>query len=119
MIGVAAAWWPLQTPGHTVTQATALAAIAGAGALLASMVAFLFLGTVLGNIPAIQELIRNSEPHAEARVPYEWIPGLAAVLGGLVGFGIGILNLLLSTIGGLITALLISPERHSVRDAIG
>ncbi len=119
VIGVAAAWWLLQSPGHTISQATALAAIAGVGALLASVVAFVFLGTLLGNAPAIQELIRNSEPHPEARVPYEWIPGLAAGLGGLVGFGIGILNLLLATVGGLITALFISPERSTLKDAIG
>jgi hypothetical protein len=118
-IGVAAAWWLLRTPGHTVTQATALAAIAGAGALVASVMAFVLLGTVLGNMPAIQELIRNSEPHPEARVPYEWIPGLAAGLGGLVGLGIGIVNLLLATLGGLIGALVISPQRRGVQDAIG
>jgi hypothetical protein len=119
LLGVAAAWWLLRTPGHTPVQATTLSAIVGLGTLLASVVAFVVLGMVLGNVPAIQELVRNSEPHPEARVPYDWIPGLGAALGGLVGFGIGIVNLLLATIGGLITGLIISPERHSLRNAIG
>lgn len=119
VLGVAAAWWLLRTPGHTAVQATTLSAIVGLGTLLGSVVAFVVLGMVLGNVPAIQELIRNSEPHPEARVPYSWIPGLGATLGGLVGFGIGLVNLLLATIGGLVTALIDSPEPRSISDAIG
>jgi hypothetical protein len=119
IVGAVAAWWLLRTPGQTIVQAITVAAIAGIGALLASIVAFVALGAVLGNIPAVQEFVRSTEPNPQARLPYEWIPGLSAALGGMVGFGLGLINLLLAVVGGMVTAVVASPERRSVTDAIG
>ncbi|MDQ3855783.1 MAG: hypothetical protein M3281_05235 [Chloroflexota bacterium] len=62
----------------------------GLGALLGSVVGLAVIGLVMGNIPEIQQTVRNSEPHPEAQVPTEWIAPLAT-LGGVVGglvFGI-------------------------------
>jgi hypothetical protein len=119
VLGVTAAWSAVHTPGHTLMDAVKASASAGAGAWLASFVAFVALGATLGTVPAIQEFIRNSEPYPEARVPYEWIPALTTVLAGLVGIGIGLVNLGLATVAGLITGLVISPERRSITSSIG
>ena len=119
VLGAAAARSVIHNPERTVMDALKASASAGAGAWLASFVAFVALGAVLGNVPAIQEFVRNSEPHPEARVPYEWIPSLTTMLGGLVGIGIGLVNLALAIVAGLITGLVISPERRSITSSIG
>jgi hypothetical protein len=119
VLGVAAAWSAVHASGHTLMDAVKASASAGAGAWLASFAAFVALGAIVGNVPAIQEFVRNSEPHPEARVPYEWIPSLTTMLGALVGVVIGLVNLALATVAGLITGLVISPERRGITSSIG
>ena len=62
----------------------------------------------------MQETIRNSEPHPEARVPYEWMGPLAA-LGGIVGgFLFGLFDLVLLVVGGLIAGLLYGRQQNAM-----
>jgi hypothetical protein len=105
VIGATAAWWVRSTSGASTTQATLSGAIAGLGAVAASVAAFAFYGWNFGNDPAIQEWIRNSEPYPEARVPYDWIARLSAVAGVLVGLAAGLINLALAAVGGLFVGL--------------
>ena len=104
-IGAGAAWWVRGAPGATAGRATAAAAMAGTGALLASMAAFTVFGFALGSDPGVQEFIRGSEPHPEARIPYAWIAPLGAFGGALVGLGVGLINLVLAGIGGLLAGI--------------
>jgi hypothetical protein len=113
-IGAAAAWWVRSTPGASATQATMSGAIAGLGALAASVAAFAVYGWLFGNDPAIQEWIRNSEPSAEAHIPYDWIAPLAASAGIFVGIAAGLINLALAAIGGLFVGLSVPHGRTQV-----
>ena len=79
--------------------------LAGLGAFLGSSIALTAFGLVLGSTPAIQELVRQSEPHPEARVPYEWMAALGMASGALTGFGMGVFEFVLSTIAGLLTTV--------------
>lgn len=101
IMGATAAWWVRSTPGARATKAAVSGAIAGLGALLASVVAFAVYGWLFGNDPALQEWIRNSEPHPEARIPYDWIAALGAFAGVFVGLASGVINLGLALVGGL------------------
>jgi hypothetical protein len=94
-------------------------AVAGLGALLAGVVAFTVLGSLFAGDPAVQEFVRASEPHPEARLPYAWIPLLGAALGGLVGLGVGLFHLVLATLGGLAVGVLSGAERRGLGEAIG
>jgi len=57
---------------------------------VASIIVLAGFGLVLGSNPAIQEFGRESEPHPEARIPYEWVTGLATATVAVVGFGTGL-----------------------------
>jgi hypothetical protein len=105
-IGAAAAWSRRHAAYGTLGQAAGAGLVAGVGGLLASLAVFTVLGFVLGGDPAVQEFVRASEPHPEARLPYGWIAPLGAALGGFVGLGVGLANLALSAIGGLVAGML-------------
>ncbi len=79
--------------------------IAGLGALAGTALAMTALAVVLGGDPSIRELVRSSEPHPEARIPYELIQPLAAASGLFVGLVIGAGNLVVASIGALIGGL--------------
>jgi hypothetical protein len=111
-IGAAAAWWVRSTPGASATQATMSGAIAGLGALAASLAAFAVYGWLFGNDPAIQEWIRNSEPMPEARIPYDWFAPLGVPAGMFIGLAAGLINLALAAIGGLFVGLSV-PHEHA------
>ncbi len=81
-------------------------AIVGIGALLGSIVVLVVLATALGSQTGIQEYIRASEPHPEARIPVEAIAPLAAAGGALTGLLLGLGDLVLSAIGGLFAAVI-------------
>ncbi len=85
---------------------------AGVGALIGTIVFVAAASLALGGNPAIHELVRASEPHPEARVPFEWIQPLAAVLGVFVGLIVGVGNLVAAAIGGFVGAL-IAPTRSA------
>jgi hypothetical protein len=104
VIGVMAAWY-MRAPDGSAGRPTRAAMVAGVGAFLASIIALTGFGWLLGSNPAIQELVRESEPHPEARVPYEWMAGFGMATGALVGFGMGLFNFALSTVAGLLTTL--------------
>ena len=104
-LGAAAAWWVRSTPGATTLQATTSGAIAGVGALAASVVAFAMYGWLVGADPTIQEWIRSSEPNPAARIPYDWVAPLGASTGAFIGLAAGVLNLVLAAIGGLLMEL--------------
>jgi hypothetical protein len=92
-------------------QATKAGAFTGIGALLGSILGLTILLLIIADNPAMQEAIRNSEPHPEARIPYAWMAPLAA-LGGIVGgFVVGLFDLLLATVGGLLAGLLYDHNR--------
>ena len=110
-LGAAAAWWVRSTPGATTLQATLSGAIAGVGALAASVVAFAVYGWLFGADPTIQEWIRSSEPNPGARIPYDWIAPLGASAGAFVGLAAGVLNLVLAAIGGLLVELTVVRAR--------
>src|SRR5688572_15624725 len=104
-VGAAAAWVRVHSEHATLGQAISTATTVGFGTLAASVVASLLLGLVLGSDPAIQDFVRASEPYPEARLPFAWIPPLAAMLGGLAGLSLGLLNLALAALGGVLGAL--------------
>src|ERR1700694_863398 len=105
VIGAAAARAVTGVQASALGPATTAGAIAGIGALLASIVAFALLGFGMGLDPWMQAFVRNSEPHPEARIPYEWIAPLGAALGGFAGLAMGLINLALSSLGGTIMGL--------------
>ena len=118
VIGVLAAWY-MRAPDGSTGRPTRAAVVAGLGAFLASIIVLAGFGLALGSNPAIQELIRESEPHPEARVPYEWMTGLGMATGALVGFGMGLFNFVLSTVAGLLTALFTSHKPSGSPQAAG
>ena len=81
-------------------------AIVGVGALLGSIVVLVVLATALGSQGSIQDYIRASEPHPEARIPVEAIAPLAAAGGAVTGLLLGLGDLVLSAIGGFFAALI-------------
>ncbi len=86
------------------TAGAKVGALVGLGALIGSMIGLTILVLVLVEIPGVQEAIRNSEPNPQARIPYEWIAPLGALAGVVVGFFVGLFDLVLSVIGGLLAA---------------
>lgn len=105
VIGALAARAAVRGQNAALGRASTAGAIAGIGALLATIVAFALLGHGLGLDPSIQDFVRTSEPHPEARVPHEWIAPLGAALGGVAGLAMGLINLALSSLGGTIMGL--------------
>ena len=120
VVGAAATRVRLHEGQATLGPAVSAALIVGLGALVASVAAAVLLGFALGSDPAVQELVRASEPHPEARLPYAWIAPLAATLGGFAGLALGLCNLALAAFGGLLAALAggARPSR-SLREAVG
>ncbi len=84
----------------------------GLGVLIGTVIGFAALGVIAGNIPAVQDLIRASEPHPESRIPYGWIAPLSAATGALIGVLCGLVYLIPATLGGLLGATLGVPNRR-------
>ena len=107
VLGAIAGWWTskARAEGSAVRGAKA-GAIAGVGALLGSIIGLAVLALVIGNIPAVQEAVRASEPHPEARIPTSLIAPLAALGGVIGGFVLGLVDLALSAVSGLVAALI-------------
>lgn len=79
---------------------------AGVGALVAVTLICAGLLAWLGTHPAVQELVRLSEPHPEARLAPAAIPWLGAGIGTLLGLTIGAQSLATALFGGLLAELL-------------
>ncbi|MHB1133510.1 MAG: hypothetical protein ACYC4L_14155 [Chloroflexota bacterium] len=103
VIGGYVAWRAARHSG-SASRGTALAVTAGLGAMLGTAVFLAVAATVLGSLPAVQDLIRASEPHPEARLPYEWIAPVAAMGGVVVGLLLGFGNLVLAAFAGFISS---------------
>lgn len=113
MIGAAAGRQAAAATRSGTTGAGAKAgAKVGVGALIGSIIGVTILGLVLVNIPGAPEFIRSSEPHPEARIPYEWMTGLGALTGVVVGFFVGLFDLFLSFVGGLLAAWVYDHNRR-------
>jgi hypothetical protein len=103
VIGAVAGWWVVRpqegdAPVHGVKAGTAV----GVGALLGSIAGLAVLALWMGNIPEVQAYIQNSEPYPEARIPTEWIAPLGTLAGVIIGFVVGLFDLALSAIAGLV-----------------
>jgi hypothetical protein len=115
VVGAFAGWWVARERGSGAAERGAKAgAIAGTGALLGSIVGLAVLALVIGNIPEVQDAIRSSEPHPEARIPTGMIAPLAALGGIIGGFVLGLLDLVLAAAGGLAAALIYG-RNHPVK----
>jgi hypothetical protein len=84
------------------TAATKAGALVGVGALAGAVIGLGALVLVVVNIPGVQEFIRASEPNPEARLPYEWIMPIGALAGIIVGAIVGLFDLALSVVAGLV-----------------
>ena len=113
IIGAAAGWWTSKTFVSTPERGASAGAIAGIGALLGSMIGLAVLALIIGSMPEVQELICNSEPNPEARIPTEWIGPMAVVGGAIGGFMLGLIDLVLATVAGLFAALLYGRNRRT------
>lgn len=85
--------------------------LVGVAALIGSIVGLALLITFVVDIPAVQEFIRSSEPNPEARIPYEWMVPLGALSGVVVGFFVGLFDLLLALGGGLVAGWIVNHNR--------
>jgi hypothetical protein len=88
-----------------VMQGAEAGMLTGVRALFGAVPGFAILLSVLGMNPEVQDFIRSSEPHPEARIPIAWIPSLGAATGAIVGFVVGMFDLAASTIGGLVAGM--------------
>ncbi|NTU78340.1 MAG: hypothetical protein HGA45_02875 [Chloroflexales bacterium] len=105
--GVIAGWLALRgaTDGP-IWRGLRAGAAAGAGIFIGVTLAFAGLLAMLGADPAVQEFIRMSEPHPEARLAPAAIPWLGGVVGALLGLFAGGKSLLAAILGGLVVDLL-------------
>jgi uncharacterized membrane-anchored protein YitT (DUF2179 family) len=106
-IGAVAGWWACTARGEgSATRGAGAGAIADSGALLGSIIGLAVLALIIGNIPEVQEAIRASEPHPDARIPTSLIVPIAALGGMIGGFVLGLIDLALAAVGGLVAALI-------------
>jgi ABC-type Na+ efflux pump permease subunit len=110
--GVLAGRAAVRQHGGTAGDGALAGLFVGAGVLLGAVVGLTALGAIVGNFPEVQELVRNSEPHPEARLPYDWIAPLGAATGALIGFLSGLTYLVPTTLAGLVAATLGEPTRR-------
>lgn len=105
--GLLAGWLALRGNGTGEGKRGTRAGIAfGIGMLIGVMLSFSGMLALLGSDPAVQEFVRMSEPHPEARAPVALIPWLGAGLGLLLGLVLGGQSLITATLGGLVADLL-------------
>jgi hypothetical protein len=57
--------------------------VVGVGALLGAVAGLTALGWIAGDYRQVQEFVRSSKPHPDARLPYGWIAPLGAIAGAL------------------------------------
>ncbi|MEO8285221.1 MAG: hypothetical protein ABI670_02155 [Chloroflexota bacterium] len=107
VLGAGAGWWMISNSTEQGgLNGLKAGAVVGAGALLGSIVGLAVLALFVGNIPEVQTYVQNSEPNPEARIPTEWIAPLGALAGVVVGFVVGLFDLVLSAIAGFVAGAL-------------
>ncbi len=94
------------------SEAAKTGALVGVGALVGSIIGLAILVMFIVDIPAVQEIIRNSEPNVEARIPYEWMVPLGGLTGVVVGFFVGLFDLGLAFVGGLLAGWVFDHNRR-------
>jgi hypothetical protein len=97
-----------------LNQAAKAGTLVGMATLIGSIVGLTLLVVLAVRIPAVQEYIRASEPHPDARIPYAWIVPLGAVAGSIVGFFIGLVDLLLAILCGMCAGWVADRNRQPV-----
>jgi hypothetical protein len=96
-----AAW---HKPGGSIGDGAIAGFVVGVGVLIGAVIGLTALGWIAGNYPEFQELVRNSEPNPDARIPYDWMAPLGAATGALIGVLSGLTYLVPATLAGLVTA---------------
>lgn len=105
-VGLIAGWLATRRADAAANAGTRAGFGVGFGALLAMTLVCTGLLAWLGGDPAVQELVRLSEPHPAARLDPETIPWLGAGIGALLGLTSGAQSLATALFGGLIADLL-------------
>ena len=113
VIGAVAAWQASKGADNASRAGLKSGAVVGVGAFIGSVVAISAFATFLGADPAVQEFVRNSEPHPEARIPYELMEPVAAAAGLIIGLIVGAVNFGASTVAGLLAGLVAELRRNS------
>lgn len=114
-VGLIAGWLASRRAGPAANAGTRAGFAVGFGALLAVTLVCTGLLAWLGGNPAVQELVRLSEPHPEARLTPATIPWLGAGVGALLGLTIGAQSFATALVGGLIADLLRGRGRRMVQ----
>lgn len=105
-VGLLAGWFAPQSPEQPAQAGTRAGAAAGLGALVAVAIVCTALLAWLGADPAVQELVRLSEPDPAARIAPATVPWLGAGVGLLLGLAVGAQSFATALFGGLIADLL-------------
>ena len=117
LVGAGAGWWASKVLGYgTAGRGAGAGAIAGIGALLGSVIGLVVLGAILGNSAEFQRNFQQGIEEARQQNPGAAVPNInartiAAAGGGVAGFCFGLVDLFLSTIGGLIAGLIYGRNR--------
>ena len=115
VLGAIAGWWISSVRGRGTAEGGVVSgAIVGLGALIGSIIALAVVALFIGNIPEVQQLIQSSEPHPEARLPSNLIAPLALLSGVLGGFMLGIADMVLAALSGMIAGVIYG-HRHPVK----
>jgi hypothetical protein len=116
-VGAGAGWWASKELGYgTAGRGAGAGAIAGIGALLGPIIILTIAATILGRSAAFQQQVQQGLESARQQNPGADVPNLnpaalATAGGALGGFCLGLVYLLLSTIGGLIGGLVYGRNR--------
>ena len=97
---------------HEANEGAKAGSIVGIGALIGSVIGLTILVMFVANIPAVQEYIRTSEPHPEARIPYEWMVPAGGVMGAVTGFFVGLFDFVVALVGGLLAGAVYGHNRR-------
>jgi hypothetical protein len=108
IIALVGSWLAYRDSGGGDALGLRMGAWAGVGALVSLTLVFAVVFFVIGSNPAVQEFVRASEPHPEARLPYETIAPLAAGVGALLGLVVGFFSLAAALVGGLLADLFLA-----------
>lgn len=125
IIGAGAGWWASKARGYgTAGRGAGAGAIAGLGALFGSIIGLIALAMIAANNPEVQREFQRLLETTQQQNPDQNLEGVSAgavaTVTALFGGGcVGLFNLFLSTIGGLIAGLVYGRNRGAVATAPG
>lgn len=105
-IGAVAGWLATRGPEAGRLAGARAGGAAGLGALAATTIVLTGLLAWVGTDPVVQEFVRMSEPHPEARLSPAAIPWVAAGVGALIGLTVGAQSFATALFGGAIADVL-------------